>query len=727
MRIIICLMFGILCCIRVCAQALPEITWLNDKTFLQLTGGQIISQNLETGEEKIFVSPRQLTPASQREPIIPESFSVSQNGQLVLLFTNTAKVWRYNTRGDYWLLNLKDNSLRKMGQKRPSQSLMFAKLSPDGKMIAFVSNKNIYVEDLVTNIEKALTVDGKDKLINGTFDWVYEEEFFCRDGFRWGPDSKSIAYWQVNATGTRDFYLINNTDSIYSQVKAIEYPKVGQPISSVRIGVVNIADAKTKWMNIPGDPKNNYLVRVEWANTAGEIIVQQLNRKQQVSKLFLCNKITGNSTLIYEEKDSTWIDLISLWDQDYANGGWDWLDNGKQFVWPSEKDGWRHLYAVSRDGKSEQLITKGSFDVIDIVSIDRSHGFVYYLASPKNATQKYLYRSAINGKGEAEMVTAADQPGTHEYKLSPKAEFAFHVFTNFYTPYSFEWIRLSDGKGLGGQNTVADAIKKADKSSGGIEFFKVTTDDGIEMDGWMQKPKNFDPSKKYPVLFFVYTEPWGQEVKDIYGVTGNPLYTGDLAEDGYLYVCIDNRGTPVPKGRAWRKSIYRKIGVLNISDQAKGASQVLKWKFADTSRVAVWGWSGGGNATLGLMFQYPEIYKTGIAISAVTNQLTYDNVYQERYMGDPTVSLEDYKIGSPITYAKNLRGNLLYIHGTGDDNVHYQNAEMLLNELIRYNKQFQFMAYPNRTHSISEGEGTTMHLKTLYSDYLRKNCPPGGR
>jgi dipeptidyl-peptidase-4 len=353
MRITICLLLGVFIYPAVFSQALPEITWLNDKTFLQLTGGQIISQDLQTGEEKVFVSPRQLIPPSQREPIIPESFSISQNGQLVLLFTNTAKVWRYNTRGDYWLLNLKDNSLQKMGQKRPSQSLMFAKLSPDGRMVAYVSNKNLYVEDLSTNIEKALTADGKDKLINGTFDWVYEEEFFCRDGFRWSPDSKSIAYWQVNATGTRDFYLINNTDSIYSQVKAIEYPKVGQPISSVRIGVVNITDAKTKWMNLPGDPKNNYLVRMEWAIAPGEIIVQQLNRKQQLSRLYMCNKMTGNTTMIYEEKDSAWIDIISLWDQDYSNGGWDWLDNGKSFVWPSEKDGWRHLYAVSRDGKSE--------------------------------------------------------------------------------------------------------------------------------------------------------------------------------------------------------------------------------------------------------------------------------------------------------------------------------------------------------------------------------------
>jgi dipeptidyl-peptidase 4 len=241
------------------------------------------------------------------------------------------------------------------------------------------------------------------------------------------------------------------------------------------------------------------------------------------------------------------------------------------------------------------------------------------------------------------------------------------------------------------------------------------------------KPANFDPSKKYPVLFYVYTEPWGANVHDTYGVSHNFLFTGDLAEEGYIYLSIDNRGTPAPKGRAWRKSVYRKIGLVNIRDQAMAAKEILKWPFVDASRVAVWGWSGGGSATLNLLFQYPEIYKTGIAVAAVANQLTYDNMYQERYMGLPQENLEDFIKGSPLTYAKNLQGNLLYIHGTGDDNVHYANAEMLVNELIKHGKQFQFMPYPNRTHSISEGEGTFQHLSTLYTNYLRTHCPPGGR
>jgi dipeptidyl-peptidase 4 len=243
----------------------------------------------------------------------------------------------------------------------------------------------------------------------------------------------------------------------------------------------------------------------------------------------------------------------------------------------------------------------------------------------------------------------------------------------------------------------------------------------------MVKPKNFDPSKKYPVVFYVYTEPWGANVTDSYGASQNWLYSGDMREDGYIYISLDNRGTPVPKGREWRKSVYRKIGVVNIRDQAMAAKEILKWDFVDADRIAVWGWSGGGSATLNLMFQFPEIYKTGIAIAAVANQLTYDNIYQERYMGLPQENMEEFVKGSPLTYAKNLQGNLLYIHGTGDDNVHFQNAEMLINELIKYNKQFQYMAYPNRSHGLSEGDGTYEHLATMYTEFLRKYCPPGGR
>jgi dipeptidyl-peptidase-4 len=364
---------------------------------------------------------------------------------------------------------------------------------------------------------------------------------------------------------------------------------------------------------------------------------------------------------------------------------------------------------------------------MDIVRIDEKNNQLYFMASPVNATQKYLYRIKLDGKGKAEMISPAAQPGMHDYEVSADAKYALHNFSNYYTAPVTEWISLPDHKGLNGENKANDAVAKADKKTSAVEFFKVTTTEGVEMDGWMVKPENFDATKKYPVVFYVYTEPWGQNVKDEYGVEQNFLYKGNMAKDGYIYISIDNRGTPVPKGRAWRKSVYRKIGLVNIKDQAMAAKEVFKWNFIDTSRVAVWGWSGGGSATLNLMFQYPEIYKTGIAVAAVGNQLTYDNIYQERYMGLPQENRQDFVNGSPITYAKNLKGNLLYIHGTGDDNVHYNNTEMLINELVKHNRQFQLMSYPNRTHSISEGPGTFAHLSTLFTNYLRQYCPPGAK
>ena len=722
------LLFSCIFIIVVSVTAQSGLKWAKDgSSYYRVEAGEIVKYTLPANTKAVLVAKDKLTPAGQTKPLSIHGYSFTDDGQKLLVFTNSKKVWRYNTRGDYWLLDLSNNTLKQLGKGRPESSLMFAKISPDGKKVAYVSEYNLYVEDIATGVIKALTTGGSRKFINGTFDWAYEEEFFCRDGFRWSPDSKNVAYWQIDARKVKDYLMINYTDSVYSRVVPVEYPVAGETPSPFKIGVVDIATAKTKWMNIPYDNVlGSYAPRMEWAG-GKEIIIQHLNRKQNESKVMLCDIATGNAKTIYEEKDPAWIDILALWDFDYQYGGWDWLNNGSEFIWATEKDGWRHLYRVSRDGKKETLITKGDFDVMDIAAINEKSGYVYFYASPQNATQKYLYRTKLDGSAAPERLSPANQNGTHNYNVSPTGTYAFHYFTNHYTPTVTEWVSLPDHKGLNGQEKVNDAVAKADRSKVNIEFFKVKTAEGIEMDAWVQKPDNFDSTKKYPVLFYVYTEPWGQEVKDQYGVTGNFLYQGDMSKDGYFYIAIDNRGTPVPKGREWRKSVYRKIGRVNISDQAAAAREILKWKYLDTSRVAVWGWSGGGSATLNLMFQYPEIYKTGISVAAVGNQLTYDNIYQERYMGLPQENREDFVNGSPITYAKNLRGNLLYIHGTGDDNVHYDNAEMLLNELIKYNKQFQFMPYPNRTHSISEGEGTGQHLQTLYTNYLRQHCPPGAR
>ena len=601
---------------------------------------------------------------------------------------------------------------------------MFAKISPDGTRAAYVSKHNIYVENLSNNEIKPITNNGSNTLINGTFDWVYEEEFFCRDGFRWAPDSRSIAYWQIDANQIRDFYMINNTDSVYSQIVPVEYPKVGDPPSPARIGVVDIANANTTWMNVPGDPAQHYLVRMEWAPDGKEIILQQLNRKQNESKIMLCEPKTGVAKTIFTETDEAWVSTINEWSN--SSTGWDWLGGGKSFLWMSEKDGWRHLYTISRDGKKEVLLTNGNYDVISLDRIDEKGGTVYFSASPNSAVQKYLFKVPLNGKGKREQLTPASLPGTHTYTISTNGKYARHSFSNHYTPPKTTWEELPSHKPLAGQKNLVKEFDPKAKDSTNVEFFKVTTEDGVEMDGWMKKPHNFDPNKKYPVVFYVYGEPAGTTVEDSYGSASDFIYNGDLAEDGYIHVSIDNRGTPAPKGRDWRKAIYRKIGQINIRDQAMGAKKILEWDFMDTSRVAVWGWSGGGSSTLNLMFQYPEIYKTGISIAPVTSSLFYDNIYTERYMGLPQENMADYTAGASITHAKNLKGNLMLIHGTGDDNVHFQNAEMLVNELVKHNKQFQYMAYPMRSHGLSEGEGTFLHLSTMVSKYLNENCPPGG-
>lgn len=712
------------------AQFNRGVQWTKDGNgYIRLENKEIVQYSLPDGQKKVIVTAAQLTPAGQTNSLNVRSYSFSEDGRKVLIYTNTQRVWRYDTRGDYWVLDLDKNTLTQLGKSRPASSLMFAKLSPDNKKAAYVSERNVYSEDLASGKITPLTKDGTTRLINGTFDWVYEEEFDCRDGFRWSPDSKNIAYWQIDATKIRNFLMINNTDSTYAFNVPVEYPKVGERPSPYKIGVVSANGGETKWMNTPGDPGNTYIPRMEWGN-ANELIMQQLNRKQNESKILSADIKTGRTTEFYTDKDDAWVETKSSYSWSETPEGWDFLSSGKEFLWMSEKDGWRHLYRVARDGKSEKCITTGEYDIISVVLVDEKNNQLYFMASPDNATQSYLYRAPLDGSRKAERLTPADQKGSHRYDISPNALWASHSFSNANTPPMNEWLKLPEHKAIKEADDISKKLATQSASAKKVEFFKVKTEDGIELDGWMVKPTNFDPTKKYPIVFTVYGEPASATVRDSWGTGRNGLYVGDMAKDGYIYASVDNRGTPSPRGRAWRKSIYRKIGIVNIRDMAMGAKAMFEQNsFIDTSRVAVHGWSGGGSSTLNLLFQYPSLFKTGIAVAAVADQMSYDNIYQERYMGIPQENREDFVAGSPITHAKKLQSNqnLLYIHGTGDDNVHYQNAEKLVNELIKYNKQFQFMPYPNRSHGIYEGEGTSKHLNTMFTKYLKEHCPPGGK
>jgi dipeptidyl-peptidase-4 len=692
-------------------------TTLEDSKDVQ-GGRDIVVYSAETGKREVLVSASKLVPPPPAgpHPLAIENYEWSADGKKLMIFTNSKRVWRQNTRGDYWILDLASGALKKLGGRFEPSTLMFVKFSPDGLRAAYVVKNDIYAEDIASGRILRLTFDGSETLINGTFDWVYEEEFSLRDGFRWSPDGRFIAFWQIDSSRVKEFNLINNTDSLYPRLIPIKYPKPGETNSACRVGVVNAFGGPVKWISLPGDARNSYIARMDWAGHSNEIIFQHLNRLQNTLSVMLGDVRTGEARTIFSDKDEAWVDVVN----DLR-----WVENGARFTWTSERDGWRHVYFVSRQGEAK-LITPGDYDVMGIDGIDEKGGWLYFTGSLENPVQRYLYRVKLTGKSKPERVSPKDKPGSHSYQISPSAAWAIHTYSTFDMPLTVDVVKLSahtvvrllaENKEL---MAKVDALKRKP-----VEFFRVDIGNGVLLDGWRLKPPDFDPEKKYPLFFQVYGEPAGTTVNDRWGGNGY-LWHLLLAQKGYIVASVDNRGTPAPRGRAWRKIVYRRIGILASEDQAAAARALIqKWPYVDADRIGIWGWSGGGSMTLNMMFRHPEIYKTGLAVAFVANQRYYDSIYQERYMGLPKDNEEGYKNGSPITYVHQLKGNLLIVHGTGDDNVHYQNFEALVNELVAGGKKFTMMAYPNRTHGISEGRGTTLHLYNLLTSFLLANMPPG--
>ncbi|WP_116125866.1 S9 family peptidase [Lewinella sp. IMCC34183] len=655
-------------------------------------------------------------------PMAIEDFSLSPDGSQVLLFTNSRRVWRSNTKGDYWVYDRTTGTLRQLGTAFPASSLMFAKFSSDSRYAYYVHDFNLYREDYRTGETTALTHDGTGDLINGTFDWVYEEEFGKRDGFRLSPDDRYLAYWHLDASETGTFYMINNTDSIYSRPIPLRYPKVGQSPSAARIGLIDLTTDRTHWIPVPGGERDNYLPGLQWVND-DLLLIQQLNRHQNELTVWAYRPSDSDLRRVYTETEDTWVDLgypdISA--NSWGNNDLPLVDDGSAFLRMTESDGWRHVYHVDITTGQQRLVTPGDYDVASLRTATRDS--LYFVASPKNATRRYLYRTDLAGRGDTLRVTPQRYGGLNGYDVAPNGRYALHTHQSVTEAPTVRLVELPGHRTI--DVLVDNAAYRAALAGLALpvtRFSEVTTSDGITTDVRTTYPVDFDSTRTYPVLFHVYGEPWGQVALD--GPIG--LWDIMMAQRGYVIVNMDNRGTPSLRGSEWRKSIYRKVGVINTRDQALAARELLKLPYLDSSRVAVWGWSGGGSMTLNLLFRYPDIYGTGVAVAAVSDQLIYDNIYQERYMGLPSENREDFVAGSPVTHAGGLAGNLLLIHGTADDNVHYQSAELLINELIRRNKQFDLMIYPNRSHGISEGTNTRRHLYTLITDYLLEHTPLNG-
>jgi dipeptidyl-peptidase-4 len=671
-----------------------------------------------TGARTVYVSARRLIPAGDSVALDIDDYGWSADGSQLLLFTNSRRVWRQNTRGDYWVLNRRTWKLQKLGGDAPASSLMYAKFSPQGDRVAYVTRGDLYVERIADGKVTRLT-SGADSLhVNGMSDWVYEEEFDLRDGFRWSPDGAKIAYWHFDMTGVRTFTLINNTDSLYPFTIPIQYPKAGTANSAVTAGVVSADGGPTTWLQIEGDPRDNYLPRMEWAGPR-ELLLQRMNRLQNSDRVLLADAATGAVRTTLVERDSAWLDVVD---------DVQWLGGNARFLWVSERDGWRHLYLVSRDGKTPQVVTPGAFDVIGVAAVDEPGGALYYIGSPENATQHYLFRARLDGTGKAERVSPATQPGSHRYTISPDAHWAFHTYSTFDSPPVTDLVRLPTHqvvRTLAANATLQEAV--APLISRKTEFFKVTLPDGATLDGWMIRPRSFDSTKTYPLLMHVYGEPAGQTVVDSWGGQGT-LWHRMIADQGYIVASVDNRGTPAPKGRAWRKVVYGEIGVLSSREQADAVRALTRARpYLDSTRVGIWGWSGGGSSTLQALFRYPTVYQVGMSVAPVPDERLYDTIYQERYMGLPQQNAAGYDSASAISHAEGLRGHLLVVHGSGDDNVHFQGSQRLLNRLIALGRPVDFMEYPNRSHCICEGRGTTLHVFTLLTRYVLEHLAPGPR
>ena len=704
------------------------LAWLSDgmgyTTLESPAGGRagrdIVRYDAETGLRTILVPAARLVPSGDSTPLDVEDYTWSADGRRLLIFTNSQQVWRTNTRGDYWVLDLAGWTLKKLGGSGPASTLMFAKFSPDGRRVGWVryGEYNISVEDLASGQITQLTKDGSRTTINGTFDWVYEEELGLQDGWRWNPDGQSIAYWQLDATGVRDFLLYDVTDSLYAYVNPVQYPKAGETNSAGRVGVVSATagGGATTWIKVPGDPRNNYIARMDWVPVKGsgsrELVIQHLNRLQDTLQVLVADAATGEVRTLFTEADAAWVDQFD---------GLRFVNGGKDVLWMSERSGWNHLYLMPRGGGTPRPVTSGNFDVLSVVRVDTVGSWVYYIASPDNPTQRYLYRVSYKNKGVPQRLTPAGEPGSHAYSLSPSGAYAVHTYSKFGVPPAITLVALPGHRTLRALvDNAALKSKVAGLRLGATEFRQIDIGDGIKLNAWLIKPVNFDSTAKYPVFFTVYGGPGSQTVVDAWGGQ-NYLWHQMLAQRGYIVASVDNRGTGA-RGRAWRKIIYKQMGVIETQDQAAAARAIGRLSYVDSTRIGIWGWSYGGFMTLNVLTQAPDVYRMGIAVAPVTHWKFYDTIYTERYNGLPQDNAAGYDKGSPLTYAKNLRGKLLMVHGTGDDNVHFQNSEAMINALVAANRPFSFMAYPNRNHGIYGGN-TRQHLYTLLTNFVQENLP----
>jgi dipeptidyl-peptidase-4 len=653
---------------------------------------------IDDGKRDRLVQGSRLVAEGQTAPVDVEEITWSADGRRALIYTNSQQVWRARTKGTYYVWDRQAGRLTPVSRGEGWQQ--FAKLSPDGTRVGFVRDNDLFVVDLATGRETQLTRDGSATVINGTFDWVYEEELGLQDGWRWSPDGRRIAFWRLDQGRVPVFTWVNDLAGTYSAPVELRYPKPGEPNSRVKIGVIDAAGGEPRWMDTG---EGEYLARMDWAASPGELVIQRMNRHQNRIDVLLADANTGRSRTLFSDSDSAWVNV----DDDLRL-----VRGGSQILWTSQREGYNQIYLYGRDGRLVRKLTRDAWDVISLDHVDERGGWVYFTGTGGNPAERHLYRVKLDG-GAAQKLTR--EPGTHTTSVSPDGRTFVDTYSRASMPGVSRLFRvdgtmvrvLSDNQRVL-SNLAAAGVRQP-------EFFRIPTQGGAEMNAMMIRPPGFDATRKYPVLFYVYGTPGAQTVNDAWAGSRG-LWHQLLAQKGYIVVSVDTRGTS-NRGRAWEKAGYLNHGVLVTDDLMTAARYMAAQPYVDAGRIGMWGWSGGGFTTGLALARGGRLFKAGISVAPVTDWRLYDNIYTERFMRSPQENPAGYDSTSVLKHAAGITADYLLVHGTADDNVHFQNSVQLATALQTAGKQFSFMLYPNKNHGIP-GRQTQLHLFTMMTDWL---------
>lgn len=690
-------------------RTVQGVNWLKTGGFYTtLDAGKIVKFSITTGQpvETLF-DERQASPR-----ISVDGYGLSADERKLLLTTAEEPIYRRSSKATYYVYDLGTKQLTPLSKLGKQQ---FATFSPDGKRVAFVRDNNLFVVELATDRETQLTTDGKrNAIINGGADWVYEEEFSMARAFEWSPDSRRIGWIRFDESRVPE-YDMQVWGQLYPVEYRFKYPKAGEPNSIVSVRIAELTTGKQVTAQT-GSETDIYLPRIQWTTNPALLSIRRLNRLQNRMDLLHVNATTGAATTVLTEIPGTpdrptYVDLELTDDLTY-------LPDGKSFIWSSERSGYKHLYHYGMDGKLIQPITSGAYEVGDVAGVDSKSGTVYFTSTAVSPLERHLYRVGLDGQNPQRLT---QQPGTYTANFSPDFSYylLYHSSANAPLRVTLRSTKTTDDLRVLEAN---DALKNrlAGYQISPKQFFQTKAADGTPLNGWAIRPARFDSTgaKKYPVLMFVYGGPGSQTVKNDWDSRDFFWYQA-LAQKGYVIVSVDGRGTGA-RGNAFRTATYANLGRLETEDQIAVARQLKTLPYVDSNRVGIWGWSYGGYMAALCMTLGADVFKAGISVAPVTNWRFYDTIYTERYLKRPQDNAAGYDDNSPVTHAAKLRGPYLLIHGTGDDNVHFQNSVAFENALIAAGKQFQSFYYPNRNHGIYGGN-TRLHLYTMLTEFIEKN------